>query len=86
MNAAPIIVGSMALTVIDSTLSKLSTTNNGGRQLPARIIVGGYITTMALLIGAEFNPDIAKGIAVLILAATLTSSANGIVAAVERLI
>lgn len=64
-----IIVASMTVAVVNATVASLSKSQTKGP--PARIIIGGWVLTVGLLLGSEAQPGIAESIAVLVLFASL---------------
>lgn len=69
MAGQPIIIGCMAVAVLDTTIVDLRKSTN---KSPAfRIILGGFVVTVALLVVSDSQPEIAETVALLILLATL---------------
>ena len=64
-----IILGCMVVAVVNTTVVSLK---DSARPAPAaRILIGGWILTVGLLLGSDFQPELAEGIAVLILFGSL---------------
>lgn len=63
------IIGCMAVAILDTTINDLRSNTN---KSPAfKIILGGFVVTVTLLIVSDSQPEIAETMALLILLATL---------------
>lgn len=76
MNSQAVILGSMTVVTVDSGIKSLLG-NTVTRVPPSRIIIGGFLVTIALLLTSEASPRVAEGFAVLILAAELFGPTGG---------
>lgn len=76
MNSQAVILGSMTVVTIDSGIKSLIT-DTGVRVPPSRIVIGGFLITIALLMGSEASPKLAEGFAVLLLVAELFGPTGG---------
>ena len=63
------ILGAMTVTIAESTVASLS--NKSGKMPATKIIIGGYLVTVALLIGSDINAEVAEGFALLIMLASV---------------
>lgn len=73
--AQSIILGTMAVTVIDAIVSNLQTTQS---RVPAsRILIGGYLATMILLIGSDVAPELAEATSILVMIGSLLGPDGG---------
>lgn len=64
-----IIVGCMVITVANAMVSNLTSSTTKGPA--ARIVIGGWVLTVGLLLASEAQPEIAEAFAILITMATL---------------
>lgn len=78
MEASPaqsIILGTMAITIIDATIGNLESSK--ARVPASRILIGGYLVTMVLLVGSEVSPSVAEGMSILIMLGSLFGPNGG---------
>ena len=78
-----IILGSMAVAVGATVVSNLAKSKQ--RTPTPRIVIGGFVVTIGLLVTAEWQPGLAQGLAVLILAATLVANGDVLFATLTNL-
>lgn len=71
----PLIIGSVALAVIDTTVGDLIDSNQRGPSF--KVVIGGFIVTIVLLVVSEANEEVADGLAVVLLLATLFGPKGG---------
>jgi hypothetical protein len=72
----PLILASMAFVTVDTGIASLKKSGSASRIPPVRVLVGGWFTTVLLLVLAESQEKIADGLALLMLIATLTGPNN----------
>lgn len=75
MNSQAIVLGSMIVVTIDSGVKTLL--DDGSRVPQTRIVIGGFLVTIGLLMLSEAAPKVAEGMAILILAAELFGPTGG---------
>ena len=71
-----LIVGSVAIAVLDATVSDLQA-NNAGIGPPLKVLIGGFVVVVVLLVASDFNEELADAFAVLLLLATLFGPKGG---------
>lgn len=76
MEPQPVILASMAVAVIDSSVGNLQR-NPKSYVPPSRIIFGGFIITIGLLIGSEINGQVAEALAILIVLGSIFGPTGG---------
>lgn len=64
-----LIIGGMSIAILDTTIQDLKTHSNRGPAI--KVILGGFIVTVTLLIVSDSQPELAESLALLILLATL---------------
>lgn len=85
MKSQAIILASMTVVTIDSGIHSL-TSNKTARVPESRIVIGGFLVTIGLLVFSEFNEELSEAMAILILLATIFGPSGGsLTKLVERL-
>lgn len=70
-----LIIGSVAIAVVDTVVTDLQATQSKGPSF--RIVIGGFVVLVTLLAISETNEQLADGFAVAILLATLIGPKGG---------
>lgn len=73
-----LVIGAVALAVVDTSISNLKKTTT--RAPAMKIVLGGFVTVVALLLVSEASEDIADTVAVIILLSTLFGPTGGALA------
>ena len=69
-NGKLLILGAMTVTVVETTVAALAS-DTASKVAPVRILIGGYLVTVALLIGSDVNEEVAQAFALLIMLASI---------------
>lgn len=65
-----VILSSMTIAVVAALTTNIASKSET-KGSPVRIVIGGYLVTVGLLLGSEVNEKVAEGFAILILTASL---------------
>lgn len=82
----PLVLGAMAVAVADTSINYLSkSTSEQVRTPPIKVIVGGLVVTVGLLVISEQNEKFADSMALLIMLATVFGpNGNALAKAIDK--
>lgn len=73
----PLIIGAVSLAAIDTVVTDLRGKSKDSNSPSFRIVIGGFVTIVALLALSDYNEELADTLALIILLATLFGPNGG---------